>query len=122
LILGLECSFNDSCAAVVSSTGKVLSNTKKTFPKSNQPDALTKATSFHAEQLPMMIEKALSEAQVSDIKKLEAVAVALGPGQADNLRVGIDLAQAIGAKYDIPVIPVNHLEAHVMTKRLEAVA
>ena len=28
LILGLECSFNDSCAAVVSSTGKVLSNTK----------------------------------------------------------------------------------------------
>lgn len=40
----------------------------------------------------------------------------------DNLRVGIDLAQAIGAKYDIPVIPVHHLEAHVMTKRMEAVA
>ena len=67
-----------------------------------------------------MIEKALADAQVQ-IKNLEALAVALGPGQQDNLRVGIDLAQAIGKKYDIPVISVNHLEAHIMTKRMEAV-
>ena len=54
--------------------------------------------------------------------KLDAVAVAMGPGSHACLRVGIDFAQAIGAKFDIPVIPVNHIEAHVMTARMEAVA
>jgi tRNA A37 threonylcarbamoyltransferase TsaD len=46
----------------------------------------------------------------------------MGPGSHACLRVGIDFAQAIGAKFDIPVIPVNHIEAHVMTARMEAVA
>ncbi len=62
LILGLECSFNDSCASVVSSTGQILSNAKKTFPKSRQPDSLMAAKSFHTEQMPLMIEKALADA------------------------------------------------------------
>lgn len=66
-----------------------------------------------------MVNKALEQAAVADCKKLAGVAVALGPGQHDSLRVGIDLAQAIGAKFDIPVIPVNHLEAHIMTARME---
>jgi tRNA A37 threonylcarbamoyltransferase TsaD len=67
-----------------------------------------------------MVDTALREADVRDTKKLEAIAVAVGPGAHNSLRVGIDLAQAIGAKYDIPVIPVNHIEAHIMTTRMEA--
>lgn len=35
------------------------------------------------------------------------------------MRIGIDLAQAIGSKFDVPVIPVNHLEAHAFTVRME---
>lgn len=69
-----------------------------------------------------MVEQALAGAQISDMTKLEAVAVAMGPGSHVCLRVGIDFAQAIGAKFDIPVIPVNHIEAHLMTARMEAVA
>ena len=49
------------------------------------------------------------------------MAVAMGPGSHACLRVGIDFAQAIGAKFNIPVIPVNHIEAHLMTARMEAV-
>lgn len=66
-----------------------------------------------------MIDSALKQASVSDPRKLEAVAVAVGPGAHNSLRVGIDLAQAIGTKYDIPVIPVNHIEAHILTTRME---
>ena len=42
------------------------------------------------------------------------MAVAMGPGSHACLRVCIDFAQAIGAKFNIPVIPVNHIEAHLM--------
>ena len=54
-----------------------------------------------------------------DATKLEGVAVAVGPGAYNSLSVGINLAQAIGTKYGIPVIPVNHIEAHIMTTRME---
>ena len=46
------------------------------------------------------------------------MAVAIGPGQLPSLQAGIAFAQAIGEKYDIPVIPVNHVEAHIMTPRM----
>ena len=48
----------------------------------------------------------------------EAIAVTIGPGQLPGLRAGIDFAQALGNKYDLPVIPVNHLEAHCLTPRM----
>lgn len=106
----------------MSSTGKILSNCKTTFPISHNPNSVISAKDFHVHNLPVMVEQALAGAQISDMTKLEAVAVAMGPGSHVCLRVGIDFAQAIGAKFDIPVIPVNHIEAHLMTARMEAVA
>lgn len=46
------------------------------------------------------------------------MAVTIGPGQSPSLKVGIDYAKALGKKFDIPVIPVSHIEAHVMTPRM----
>lgn len=43
----------------------------------------------------------------------------MGPGQDLCIRAGLDFAQAIGKKFDIPVIPVNLTEAYVMSPRID---
>ncbi len=64
MILGIESSFNDSAAAVVSGTGAVLSNQVKTFSERyNATSAPIRAAEFHAENLPFLIEKALDESK-----------------------------------------------------------
>ena len=49
---------------------------------------------------------------------LDAIAVTIGPGQLQGLKAGIDFAKALGIKHSLPVIPVNHLEAHCLTPRM----
>lgn len=71
------------------------------------------------ENLPQLVEKAL-EVAGKDISDMKAIAVTMGPGQLPCLSVGLNFAKALGQKFDKPVIPVNHLEAHVMTPRMIA--
>lgn len=68
--------------------------------------------------MPQVVERALEQSGVGSPSDLEAIAVTIGPGQKPSLTVGIDFAKALGNKFDIPVIPVNHIEAHVMTPRM----
>jgi len=44
---------------------------------------------------------------------IDAVAVTYGPGLAPALWIGVNFAQAMSVAWDIPVIPVNHLEGHI---------
>lgn len=54
------------------------------------------------------------------IKKpaIDAIAVANGPGLEPALWVGINVAEALGALWNIPVIPVNHMEGHIVAALL----
>jgi N6-L-threonylcarbamoyladenine synthase len=49
---------------------------------------------------------------------VDAIAVTAGPGLEPALWVGINTAQALGVLWDIPVIPVNHMEGHVLASLL----
>jgi len=59
LILGIESSFDDTCAAVVEGTGKVLANEtnrfKTNFTNDDQPHAPLRAAQFHEENLPLVV-------------------------------------------------------------------
>jgi N6-L-threonylcarbamoyladenine synthase len=54
----------------------------------------------------------LADAKV-DIKDLSAIAVTHGPGLAGSLLVGVNLAKALALAWELPLIGVNHLEAHI---------
>ena len=118
LILGVETSFDDTCSAVVSSCGKVYSNERERFKLGvSGADAPVRAGQHHKEALPIVVERSLEKCETS-MSDLEAIAVTIGPGQLIGLKAGIDFAQALGNKYNLPVIPVNHLEAHCLTPRM----
>lgn len=54
------------------------------------------------------------------IPPIDAIAVTSGPGLEPALWVGINTAQALSALWNIPVIPINHMEGHIMASLLTA--
>lgn len=121
VILGIESSFDESAASLVNSFGEIKANNQVTQWEQWQdksgidPEV---AMQKHAENLPKVIEKSM---RAYDLKKgdprLKAIAVTIGPGQEKSLNVGIKLAQQMGKDLGVRVIPVNHVEGHVLTSR-----
>ena len=68
----------------------------------------------HEKRIDWIIQKALKTAGVK-IEDLNAVAVTIGPGLAIALEVGIGKAKDISKKYNLPFIPVNHIEGHLLS-------
>ena len=58
------------------------------------------------------IEATLAEADIG-WRELDAVAVTYGPGLIGSLLVGVNVAKAISAVHDLPLVPVNHIEGHI---------
>ncbi|MFH1188014.1 MAG: tRNA (adenosine(37)-N6)-threonylcarbamoyltransferase complex transferase subunit TsaD [bacterium] len=80
----------------------------------------------HTENIIPVIDKALSKLLLPDkggkggfngsdikFKKPDAVAVVCGPGLATSLMVGVETAKTLAWTWKVPLIPINHLEAHI---------
>jgi N6-L-threonylcarbamoyladenine synthase len=114
VILAIETSCDDTCAAVVDGAD-ILSNLI-----SSQDEAHAKfggivpevASRHHLELAAPLVEAALDEAGVS-LDEIDAVAVTAGPGLIGALLVGLSTAKAIAAPRRLPLVPVDHLQGHV---------
>lgn len=74
----------------------------------------TVAKLAHAENIGPTIRAALRQARC-DESDIDAVAVTVGPGLAPALEIGIRAAEDWAQKHRVPVLPVNHLEGHVLS-------
>ena len=115
LILGIETSCDETAAAVVESGTRVLSNVIASQVEIHSryggivPEV---ASRQHLLSAIPVLEKALQEAGMSS-GDLSAIAVTNGPGLAGSLLVGVNLAKALALAWDLPLIGVNHIEAHI---------
>jgi N6-L-threonylcarbamoyladenine synthase len=120
LILAIETSCDDTCAAVLDGPRIVVNLI------SSQAEAHADfggvvpeiASRQHLELAAPVIEAALSKAGLS-LADIEAVAVTVGPGLIGALLVGVSTAKAIAAPRRLPLIPVDHLQGHVAANFLE---
>jgi len=62
-----------------------------------------------------LAETLITFLETHSIKDIDCIAVTSGPGLEPTLWVGISFAKALGTILDIPVIPVNHMEGHVLS-------
>ena len=70
----------------------------------------------HKKNLPILLEQTLRQAKLKDKKSpVDVIAVTYGPGLEMCLWEGITFAQDLAKKWNIPVIPVNHMEGHVFS-------
>lgn len=76
------------------------------------------ASRHHLEVIHPLLEQTLEQASLG-LEQLDAIAVTNGPGLAGSLLVGVAVAKTLGALLGIPVLPVNHMEGHLYSVRLE---
>jgi N6-L-threonylcarbamoyladenine synthase len=122
LILGIETSCDETSAAIVTDAGRVLSNVVSSQVDLHAhyggivPEIASRA---HIEQVEPVIAESLVQAQV-DYAQISAIAVADGPGLVGSLLVGVTAAKTLALALDVPLIPVDHLEAHAWSAALIA--
>ena len=113
LILGIESTAHTFGASVASSGGRILSDAKRIYiPVAGRGIHPREAAQHHSSIADAVIRDAFREAKVAP-RKLDGVAVALGPGLGPTLRIGATLARAIASKLQIPLIPVHHAIGHI---------
>ena len=121
LILAIDTSADDTSAAVTRGTS-VLSNviaSQTELHKKYGGIFPTVAKLAHRENIEPTIGAALKRAGVKEAD-IEAVAVTQGPGLAPALEVGITAATTLAKKWRVPLIPVNHLEGHMLSVLAQA--
>ena len=119
-ILGIESSCDDTSAAILCD-GKILSNVT-----ANQeihklyggvvPEVASRA---HQENIVPVVDAAIKKAGIK-MEQINAVAVTRGPGLMGSLIVGLSYAKAFALSLDIPLIEVNHMQAHILAHFAEA--
>ena len=68
----------------------------------------------HQKNLPILLERTLKKAKL-DFKKIDLIAVTSGPGLEPALWTGIVFAKELSTKWNIPIVPVNHMEGHILS-------
>jgi len=116
-ILGIETSCDETAAAVVTEGRRILSNV---VASQNEIHARyggvfpEMASRQHILDILPVIEEALSQAKV-ELGQLDGIAVTIGPGLAGSLVVGVNAAKGLALALNLPLIGINHLEAHIYT-------
>ncbi len=114
-LLALETSCDDTCAAVVTPDGQILSNVISSQARFHEryggvvPEV---ASRHHLELVNAVVDDALATAGVS-IGELGRVAATSGPGLIGALLIGLSTAKALAAAAGLPFVPVDHLQGHV---------
>lgn len=112
-ILGIESSCDETACAVVRDGREVLSNVVYTQIPLHRPYGGVVpevASRAHIEKIHGVVAEAMR-----GVDALDAVAVTYGPGLASSLLVGLNAAKGLALALGVPLVGINHIEAHLHT-------
>lgn len=119
-ILGIESSCDETAASIVKNGHEIVSNVVASQIESHKrfggvvPEI---ASRHHVEQVTIVIEEALKEANMEP-KDLDAVCVTEGPGLVGALLIGINAAKAFAFANNLPLVGVHHIAGHIYANAL----
>jgi N6-L-threonylcarbamoyladenine synthase len=120
-ILAVETSCDETAGAVIEDGKRMLSNVVASQTEIHAqyggvfPEMASRA---HIEAIVPVIERTMQQAHLG-FNDLNAVAVTYGPGLAGSLIVGVNAAKGIALGRGLPLVGVNHLEAHIYAHWLD---
>jgi N6-L-threonylcarbamoyladenine synthase len=120
LVLGIDTSCDDTCAAVLADDFEVLSSIVSSQDEIHGrfggvvPEL---ASRRHVENIIPIVDHALSSARVT-LADIDLIAVTRGPGLVGSLVVGVSAAKALSMSRAIPLVGINHLEGHIASSFL----
>ena len=118
-ILGIESSCDDTAAAVLYN-GRILSNVVASQEIHQKYGGVVPelASRAHQQNIVPVIHEALSRAGISK-NELSAIAFTRGPGLMGSLLVGTSFAKSLSLALNIPLLDVNHMQAHILAHFIE---
>ena len=113
-ILGIESSCDDTAASILCN-GKILSNVvaNQAIHETYGGVVPELASRAHQQNIVPVVDQAIKQAGIST-SDLDAVAFTQGPGLMGSLLVGTSFAKSLAYGLDIPLIDVNHMQAHIL--------
>ncbi|AUP81373.1 tRNA (adenosine(37)-N6)-threonylcarbamoyltransferase complex transferase subunit TsaD [Flavivirga eckloniae] len=113
-ILGIESSCDDTAASVIHN-GKMLSNVIASQKIHEEYGGVVPelASRAHQQNIVPVVHQALKKAGVTK-DQLHAIAFTRGPGLMGSLLVGTSFAKSLAYGLNIPLIDVNHMQAHIL--------
>ena len=125
IILGIETSCDETACCVIDVQNdkvKILSNiisSQIEIHKKYGGVVPEIAARQHVLNIIPVVDKALKKAKIKDPKKLSAIAVTYGPGLITSLIPGIETAKTLSFAWNVPIIPINHIEGHLYSNFIE---
>lgn len=118
-ILAIESSCDDTAAAVMHN-GKILSNIVASQKIHEEYGGVVPelASRAHQQNIVPVVDQALKKANI-DKSQLSAIAFTRGPGLMGSLLVGTSFAKSLAYGLQIPLIDVNHMQAHILAHFIE---
>ncbi|EMD37784.1 hypothetical protein CERSUDRAFT_114444 [Gelatoporia subvermispora B] len=116
-VLGIETSADDTCAAILTSERKILSNvvrSQHSYHEAYRGIHPYAAIEAHQRHLPDVVRQALQDADMS-VNDIDGIAFTRGPGLAGCLSVGSNAAKTLAAALNKPLVGVHHMQAHALT-------
>lgn len=119
VILAIESSCDETSAAVIIN-GKVVNNMIATQAIHQNYGGVVPelASRAHQSNIVPVVDRALHDAGVAK-KELDAIAFTRGPGLLGALLVGMSFSKSMALALDIPVIGINHMQAHILAHFIE---
>jgi N6-L-threonylcarbamoyladenine synthase len=119
VILGIESSCDDTAAAVVQD-GVLLSNIVADQEVHRKYGGVVPelASRAHQQNIVPVVDQAMTMAGIT-LEDISAVAFTMGPGLLGSLLVGSSFAKGFALAADIPLVEVNHLQAHILVHFLK---
>jgi len=118
-ILGIESSCDDTAGAVLCN-GKIIANVVATQKIHEQYGGVVPelASRAHQQNIVPVIDQAIKQAGIAK-NQLSAIAFTRGPGLMGSLLVGTSFAKSLALALQIPLIEVNHMQAHILAHFIE---
>ena len=135
-ILSIETSCDDTCISIMEAKGNIANASFKVLADSSNSQIKIHlpyggvypvlAKKEHKKNLPILLRASLEQAKLDKKEKsasaklrrdkgVDAIAVTYGPGLEMCLWEGISFAQDLAKKWDVPLIPINHMEGHILS-------
>ncbi len=119
IILGIESSCDDTSAAIIKGN-KILSNIAANQQIHNDYGGVVPelASRAHQQNIIPVVQKSLIKANIQQ-NDISAIGFTRGPGLLGSLLVGTSFAKSLAMSLDVPLIEVNHLQAHILAHFIE---
>lgn len=126
IFLSIETSCDDTCITIFKATGSTTSASFKILANNTNSQIQTHipyggvfpvlAKREHEKNLPILFAQAMKDAKLEKKKKpFDAIMVTYGPGLEMSLWTGLLFAKELAKKFNVPLVPTNHMEGHVLS-------